>query len=427
MADEGRIRVLRRALERLGEVDSADRARLLATLCAELLFAEDFEVRLELAETAIAVARRVGDDVTLLDTLVRTHESIVAPATLNQRLAWSGRPASWPNASNDPLLRGMAYTWRHLAAVDGRRPRCGPAGAWGRGHGSGRPHRPAHLPLGGGMQASMGRAIAGDLAAAEETAVAALQMGMEAGQADAVGAFGMQLLTLRWMQGRLGEMVPLLEQTLEDMAGVAAVRAGLAMGLAESGRLDEARLLLDQEAAKDFERGIGSGWLTGHAMWALVACATDHVEAGQVLFDRLAPWREQFISSHLTVYGPVAHPLGALARLLGHDDEADACFAEAQVINTRMHAPFFLAFTGAAWAELLADRAGPTILTGQGNGQRRPGPGPRGRVRRRRTGGAGAGRATVLNAATAGCVARRTHRGYVSGTVGWASPRPGCR
>ncbi len=361
VADEGRIRVLRRALDRLGEVDTADRARLLATLCAELLFAADFEDRLALAETAIAVARLVGDEITLLDTLVRTHESIVAPATLAQRLAWSEEACQLAEAVDDPLLRGMAYTWRHLAAVDAGDPVWARQGLEVATAVADHIGQPTYRWV-AAVQASMAQAIAGDVAGAEETAMAALALGMEAGQADAVGAFGMQLLTLRWMQGRLGEMVPLLEQTLEDMSGVAAVRAGLAMGLAEGGRLAEARQLLDEEAAKDFERGIGSGWLTGHAMWALVACATDHVEAGQVLFDRLAPWHEQFISSHLTAYGPVAHPLGALARLLGRDDEAARCFAEAQVINTRMRASFFSAFTGVAWAEMLADTGGPDDL-----------------------------------------------------------------
>ena len=407
VADEGRIRVLRRALERLGDVDTADRARLLATLCAELLFAADFGDRLALAESAIAVARRVGDDVTLLDTLVRTHESIVAPATLAQRLAWSEEACELAERVDDPLLRGMAYTWRHLAAVDAGDPVWARQGLEVATAVADHIGQPTYRWV-AAVQASMAQAIAGDVAGAEETATAALALGMEAGQADAVGAFGMQLLTLRWMQGRLGEMVPLLEQTLEEMSGVAAVRAGLAMGLAEGGRLEEARHLLDEEAAKDFERGIGSGWLTGHAMWALVACATDHVEAGQVLFDRLAPWHDQFISSHLTAYGPVAHPLGALARLLGHDDEAAECFAEAQVINARMRALVLrrlhrCGLGRAAGRHRRTRRSRP----GSGDGRRRPGRGPSRVGMAASNGGAGAGRALDLTGDELG-VLRRT-------------------
>ena len=208
----------------------------------------------------------------------------------------------------------------------------------------------------------MERAIAGDLAESEEVATQALQFGTDAGQPDAMSAFGMQLLTLRWMQGRLSEMVPLIEQTLVDIPGVVAMRSGLALGQTESGQLDDARRLLDEELANDFERGIGSGWLASHAMWALVACRTGHVEAGQVLLDLLEPWREQFISTHLTAYGPVAHPVALLARLLGRDDEADDHFAVAHDVNARMQTPYFTAFTNTAWAELLADRGAPDDL-----------------------------------------------------------------
>jgi hypothetical protein len=54
----------------------------------ELVVGAEFETRRDLAEQAVAVARRVGDDKTLVDSLIRTHEAIHAPETLAQRVAW---------------------------------------------------------------------------------------------------------------------------------------------------------------------------------------------------------------------------------------------------------------------------------------------------------------------------------------------------
>ena len=68
------------------------------------------------------------------------------------------------------------------------------------------------------------------------------------------------------------------------------------------------------------------------------------------MYERLNPWSDQFISTHVTVYGSVAHPVGLLCRLLGRDDEAEGHFAEAHAVNARMNAPFFTAFTDVAWA-----------------------------------------------------------------------------
>ncbi len=307
VVDEERVRVLRLALDRLGDVDTPERARLLGTLCAELLFGASFPTRLELADSAVAVARRAGDERTLLDTLIRTQESIVAPATLQQRRAWTSEACAIADRVDDPVMRGLAYGYSHLVAVEAadlERARqdldvtVAEAAHIGQ---------PTYQWMAAVMTA-MDRAIAGDLTESEQTALRALQFGMDAGQSDATGAFGMQLLTIRFMQGRLNEMVPLLEQTLAEVPGIAALRSGLALGKTEGGELDEARQLLDAEAATDFERGMGSGWLASNAMWAAVAYRTGHVEAGQVLYDRLSPWSDQFISTHVTAHGAVAHP-----------------------------------------------------------------------------------------------------------------------
>ena len=53
---------------------------------------------------------------------------------------------------------------------------------------------------------------------------------------------------------------------------------------------------------------------------------------------------------------PVAHHLGLADQVLGDHDATDAWFAEAVELAERCASPLFLAYTGAAWARLLADR-----------------------------------------------------------------------
>ena len=67
--DDERIDMLKRALARIGDRDSPDRARLLALLCVELTSDADFDERLSLATRAVDMARRTGDKAALVDAI----------------------------------------------------------------------------------------------------------------------------------------------------------------------------------------------------------------------------------------------------------------------------------------------------------------------------------------------------------------------
>ena len=60
--DHERVEMLTRALARLGDADSPDRARLLALLCVERTWDADFDERLSMATQAVDIARRTGDN-----------------------------------------------------------------------------------------------------------------------------------------------------------------------------------------------------------------------------------------------------------------------------------------------------------------------------------------------------------------------------
>ena len=124
--------------------------------------------------------------------------------------------------------------------------------------------------------------------------------------------------------------------------------------------IDDARRLLEQFAAADFDLPLDASWLTAMAYYAEAAIACRDPKCAGTLFDRLAPWADQVpycAASQLIV--PVSHYLGGLATVLGRYDEADAYFAHAAAFNDRPDAKFFAARTNLSWGTMLAERNAP--------------------------------------------------------------------
>ncbi len=108
VVDRDRVGVLERAIAVVGTDDSPERARLLATLALELSQGGDWERRLALADEAVACARRIGDEVTLLRVLLHTTEATRLPSTLDQRLIDTEELFDIAKRLGDPVLLGVA-------------------------------------------------------------------------------------------------------------------------------------------------------------------------------------------------------------------------------------------------------------------------------------------------------------------------------
>ena len=91
-----------------GTEDSPERARLLATLAIELSQGGEWERRLALADEAVACARRMGDEVTLLRVLLHTTEATRLPMTLDRRLIDTEELFDIAKRLGDPVLLGVA-------------------------------------------------------------------------------------------------------------------------------------------------------------------------------------------------------------------------------------------------------------------------------------------------------------------------------
>jgi class 3 adenylate cyclase/tetratricopeptide (TPR) repeat protein len=350
--DTEKVEVLELALDR-SAADDPDRALVLATLCQELNFGER-DRRDALAREAVAIARKSGDDVTIVRVLNGVHDSV----NLGQALDWSADALLRAERIGDPVLLFLAADRRFSAAclagnID-EADRCleimeltaerlgQPSFNWGLAF----------------VRATRAQ-IAGDPERAEELATEAFQIGADNGEPDAALIFGAQLALARYQRGTMGELVPLIKEAVAENPGLPTLVAALAMAYVEGDHTDEARQLLEEFAAAGFDLPMNSTWITGMITYSDAAIECRDPRFALPLFDRLAPLADQWsTTAGPTVEGPVIHTLGGLATLLGRYDEANVYFAKSAASSERANAKFFAARTNLLWGRMLAERSG---------------------------------------------------------------------
>jgi class 3 adenylate cyclase/tetratricopeptide (TPR) repeat protein len=358
VVDTDKVEILELALERL-PADHPDRALVLATLCSELIWGSALERRQALADEAIAIARASGDDATIVRVLNHTSYPLLVPPLLEQVLARSADAMVLAERVGDPVLLFFAGIWRGvIAACAGdidEMDRCyevtrsladqldQPTLNWGHA-----------------FVSAVRAQIAGNSDQVEQLATEALQIGTDGGEPDVTGYFGAHLAIASWQRGTMGDLVPRIEQMVADNPGLPTLIAMLAMAHVEGDRRADAHHLLEEFAAADFDLPLGPIWLPGMVAYAEAAIECRDPRRAGPLFDRLAPWADQFATDGgATAEGPVSHYLGGLATVLGRYDEADVYFARAAASSERANAKFFAARTNLSWGRMLAERNAP--------------------------------------------------------------------
>ncbi len=352
--DAERVAVLEAALEAAPPGDSADRAVLLAALCCELAYSPTaLERRLDLAREAMAMAQRVGDATTRIQTLALVDVAIQIPALNAQRVEETAEGLRMARQLGDPwqifLLATVADKQAMQAAqFDGAR-RC----LEDIRETNSRLHQPTMMWTAAYREASYALAE-GEPDRAEEFADAALKLGTESGQPDAVSIYGTQLMMIRHQQGRMGELVSLAEHVVSTNPDMPAYRGALALAHFEAGDEAEARRIHETAAAGDFELPPDPVWIDGimvHAWTAIRLGAADHAAR---LFQLLAPHREQIAFDGVVAFEPVATYLGALAWLVGRNGDAEDLFAEGLTLAQRGGMKYAQAQTQLLWGRMIA-------------------------------------------------------------------------
>ena len=356
IVDDERVEVLRAALE-LVPRDDPRRPRVQSLLGMELAYSGALEERKSLTEEALAAAREQGDPALVASVLIDRFFAIWTAETAAERRAVVDELRTMAEHLEDPFVRfwGLGSLSYDVALESGDVEGVEHGLAYMR-ESDQRLGEPFIHWCAMWFDAAF-RLARGRLDEAEELIEASVAQALESGQGDAMTIYVAQLVGLRREQGRLDELIDLLVQTVEDNPTLPAFAASLGLTYLESGRQDDARVLLEEGAAQGFAHlRKDVSWHSGLAMYSELAAGLGDRDAARLLFDMLEPHADLMIWNGAFYLGPVASLLGRLAATLGDHEEADARFGRSVAALEAFDAPLHLARARMWWAESLLER-----------------------------------------------------------------------
>ncbi|MCB1256978.1 MAG: AAA family ATPase [Microthrixaceae bacterium] len=350
--DEDRIAAIDRALERLSHEPSPERARLLGLSSAERTYAVGLPERLALAEDAVAGARQSGDRSALLWAMQLAFRPINHPSTLDLYNKWTQEALGLVADSDDVLLRYHIHVNTMLAALQrADLSTLESNAAVAQQIATQVPH--TSLRWNAKFHQAWQHGLKGDLAGFELGAEHALNYGIENGEPDAFTIFAAQITHVRFYQGRLHELVPVVEQALADSPTLYVFKAVLTLAKARGGELDAARQMLEDDLRLGFPMPEDQAWSTGLSAWADAASVLGDSRAAAALKEMILPYHDQIPSAAVGFFPSAAHYLGCLDHILGNYNSAERWFEEALRLHSGMQSPILVATTQAAFAKML--------------------------------------------------------------------------
>ncbi len=330
IVDQELVTLLDQALAGLDPSDSPLRVRLLARLGVALYWSPEEERRLRVADEAVTMARRLEDRAALAYALAnrqgatsspdRTEESVQTAIELF-RLSESGsdlelelparvRQIGYLLELDD--LPGADVALETLARLADR---------------SGDPRALAYLPL----ERSRRLAMEGSFEEAERLNAEAASLGAQLRDSTIPLQAGAQLLGMRWIQGRIGEMQAELKRFADGYAAMPVFRAALAVAYCEADCPADAHRELRLLAARNFD-GLprDSLWLLAMAFLSETCAYLGCDEHAAVLYPLLARFDGRNVVSPNAIFaGPVSRYLGLLCAAREDWEAADRHFEAA--------------------------------------------------------------------------------------------------
>lgn len=362
------INLLRSALAK-GDQSDALRARLMARLAATLQFGGQSDEADHLSKEALAVADACGDDEALAAALVGRWYARSGPNGLDERVELTERLVALAETLSNQDLELQSRTLRVIVLLE--------RGLFAEIDVAIAAHarlvdqmkQPAAQVQSRAFQA-MRAMMEGRFGEVERLAAEVLELGTLAQSSSAVQFSGVELFALYREQGRLAE----LEQPVRDLAAanesIAAWRVALAYLLSEQDDTEEARDLLGELAANDFEAIPDDATrLSSLSFLALTAARLDDVERMERLRELLNPYRGRpiVVGGAAAYGGTTSYYLGVLTSRLGDNDAAIEYFEEAVNLNQEGGALPWLARSRYELTQVLASRgaAGDAERAGQ--------------------------------------------------------------
>lgn len=334
----------------------ARRARLLALKALELTWDPDFDMRRALVEEAISLARATDDRRTLAEVLANMVETIRVPETLAWRSVLVEELVGCAAEVGDPALQFSAHSFEIHTSVergDLERARLALEQHELIAHELDQPTINWFATF---IKAGW-KLMHGDLVVGERLFESAFQIGQEAGEPDAVFTYAAALQQARIYQGRSGEIIEMMEQSVSAYPAIAAWRAGLAVTLVYLDRGAEAAKILEQAASDRFEHiAPDPATLTALALYADAAVQTDSSGPASILYELIEPWADQIVWNGTIGYGHARMWLGLLAACMGKHEQADQHLAFACDFQEAHGLLLWAARAHLGWAQALAGR-----------------------------------------------------------------------
>jgi DNA-binding SARP family transcriptional activator/tetratricopeptide (TPR) repeat protein len=356
VVDEEVVRLIEEALAAVGETAPALRARLLARLAMELSFSEQVERRAELSSEAVEIARGADDTSGLGFALVARHWSLWGPQNVQERLSTSNDLLALAERSGDERLAMQGHRWRMMDLLE-----LGDMDAVDIEIDAYMQIAARRRRLSDELYVHLYRAMrllfAGDFDQADAEGNEAARVGDRIQDTNTGNATLLLSLMYRRERGRLERLEGPVRFYVERFATIPGWRCVLAWLLAETGRPDEAREILDAFAADDF-RGLPLDgiWLGAVGYLSEAAAVLGDPTHAAALHALLEPYADRNVAVGWASVcaGSASRNLGQLADLLGRRDEAIERLEAALAMNERMRARPWVIHTQLALARVLA-------------------------------------------------------------------------
>lgn len=333
--DEPLARMLADALAAQPESELATRARLTAALANARYWSTPPEVRLALADEAIALARQSGDAFTLARVLGDAHIATWNPDSAVRAMPWADELLEIADGLGDRELALHGHSWRTSLLLE--LGRLGPVeeaiAVFARLADEMRQPRARAASL---RHRALRSVMRGRFEEAEELLDEQAALVAE-GSIDLMLVAG-QVFGLRWVQGRLGDLGPAVREFAENLPAMPAWRCALLAVHRDAGATDDLRLEYQRLAAEGFDALPRDNlWLVALSLLA-EACAELRDPEGAAEIERLLePYAERMVVVPGAAWlGPVSRALGLTALTRGDLDAAGAWIEQATTGATRL-------------------------------------------------------------------------------------------
>ena len=344
--DHIQITLLEEAVGCLGQEPSALRSWAMARLSVALTFAETETRRLQLAEDAAAIARKIGEPRALAYALAARGDATAGPEHIDDRFHAATEIIRLAAAAGDRGTELLGRRNRFIALLE-------------RGDISdvdaeidsyemvaaaiGQPLYQWYVPLWRGMRALMD----GRLKASRAHGRNAAAVGARARSHNAA----LNTEVLEWntllKEGRWHEAGRVLAHQLELADGIYGEPFWVPL-VPPRAHPVEARAALDRLGAHHFEElPRDAVWLAAMTYAADACGVIAHAAAAEQLYELVLPYRSRFAVDAIgaACYGSMSRPLGVLATVLGRRAQAEEHFGDALVAHRACGATALVAET----------------------------------------------------------------------------------